>query len=34
LTLDAGQVHDVVLHELPVAVRDRTGVLPHPRMTT
>ncbi|MGY3263228.1 putative phosphoesterase [Frigoribacterium sp. 2355] len=34
LTLDAGKVRDVVLHELPVAARDRTGVLPHPRMTT
>ena len=34
LTLDAGEVRDVVLHELPVAARDRTGVLPHPRMTT
>jgi putative phosphoesterase len=31
LTLDAGSVRDVTLHELPVK---GAGVLPHPRMTT
>lgn len=34
LTLDAGTVRDVDLHELPVAARDRSRIVPHPRMTT
>jgi len=34
LTLDAGAVRDVVLHELPLRTDALDGVLPHPRMTT
>jgi predicted phosphodiesterase len=34
LTLDAGTVRDVELHELPLRTGDTTGVLPHPRLRT
>ena len=34
LTLDAGTVRDVALHELPLRTDALDGVLPHPRMTT